>query len=49
MNGDTDKFERPKGLARAKAVLLHELRVVIPPTVFFFVGFNPLGTNARLR
>lgn len=34
--------------ARVGAVLLHELREVLPPTVFFFLGFNLILFTKRL-
>jgi len=40
--------ENRKSLARLGAVLLHELRLVIPPTVFFFFGFNLILLTKRL-
>ena len=35
-------------LARVGGVLLHELRLVMPPTLFFFVGFNLILLTKRL-
>jgi hypothetical protein len=32
--------ERPSLLQRAATKFLHELRSAVPPTIFFFVGFN---------
>jgi hypothetical protein len=33
--------EKPAGIAwRIAARLLHEVREALPPTIFFFVGFN---------
>ncbi|MGE0418045.1 MAG: hypothetical protein AB7O80_14675 [Acetobacteraceae bacterium] len=41
--------ERPRGrLARIRAVVAHEIREVIPPTLFFFVGFNVVLLTKRL-
>ena len=40
--------ENRKGLARLGSILLHELRLVIPPTVFFFFGFNLILLTKRL-
>jgi hypothetical protein len=40
--------ENRKGLARVGSVLLHEFRMVIPPTLFFFVGFNLILLTKRL-
>ena len=34
--------------ARLGSILLHELREVIPPTLFFFVGFNLILFTKRL-
>jgi len=40
---------RPKKrLAHIGAVVLHEVRLVIPPTLFFFVGFNLILLTKRL-
>ena len=40
---------RPAGLwRRMLAGLLHELRLVVPPTLFFFVGFNLILFTKRL-
>jgi hypothetical protein len=36
MTSDATEFEERKGLARIGKVLLHEVRLVIPPTLFFF-------------
>jgi hypothetical protein len=41
-------IEHRKGLARVGHVLLHEFRLVIPPTLFFFVGFNLILLTKRL-
>lgn len=35
-------------LGRVGSVLLHEFRKVIPPTVYFFVGFNLIVVTKRL-
>src|SRR6202008_4259407 len=35
-------------LARVGRVLLHEFRQVLPPTIFFFVGFNLILFTKRL-
>src|SRR5215475_12879175 len=35
-------------LTRISAFLLHELREVIPPTIFFFIGFNLILFTKRL-
>jgi hypothetical protein len=40
--------EDRKGLARMGHVLLHEFRLVVPPTLFFFVGFNLILLTKRL-
>jgi hypothetical protein len=49
MTSHTVAIEQPKGLARRiGAVLLHEFRLVIPPTLFFFVGFNLILLTKRL-
>ncbi|MGE0222776.1 MAG: hypothetical protein AB7F35_04705 [Acetobacteraceae bacterium] len=41
--------DRPHGrLARIGAMILHEIREVIPPTLFFFVGFNVILLTKRL-
>src|SRR5215475_14737751 len=40
--------ENRKSLARLGSVLLHELRLVIPPTLFFFTGFNLILLTKRL-
>ena len=37
-----------KGRARWLAIFLHEFRAVLPPTVFFFVGFNLILFTKRL-
>jgi hypothetical protein len=34
--------------ARARSVLLHEFREMLPPTIFFFVGFNLILFSKRL-
>ena len=39
---------RPGWAVRAGRVLLHELRSVVPPTVFFFIGFNLILFTKRL-
>ena len=38
----------PRLLTRVAGVLLHEFRLVIPPTLFFFVGFNLILLTKRL-
>jgi hypothetical protein len=48
MTSHTVEFGQRKGLARIGAVLLHEFRLVIPPTLFFFVGFNLILLTKRL-
>jgi hypothetical protein len=39
---------QPGFLAKARRVLLHEFRAVLPPTAFFFVGFNLILLTQRL-
>jgi len=39
---------RPGRVARIGHVLLHELRAVLPPTIFFFLGFNLILFTKRL-
>lgn len=39
---------RPGRMARIGHVLLHELRQVLPPTIFFFLGFNLILFTKRL-
>ena len=39
---------RPGRMARIGHVLLHELRAVLPPTIFFFLGFNLILLTKRL-
>jgi len=39
---------KPGRLARVGRVLLHEFRQVLPPTIFFFVGFNLILFTKRL-
>ena len=34
--------------AKVRSVLLHEFREVLPPTLFFFVGFNLILFTKRL-
>jgi hypothetical protein len=48
MTSDATEFEERKGLARIGKVLLHEVRLVIPPTLFFFFGFNLILVTKRL-
>jgi hypothetical protein len=48
MTSDATEFEGRKGLARIGEVLLREFRLVIPPTLFFFVGFNLILVTKRL-
>jgi hypothetical protein len=38
----------PSRLARVGHVLLHEFREVVPPTIFFFLGFNLVLFTKRL-
>jgi hypothetical protein len=40
--------ESHKRLARVGSLLFHELRWVIPPTLFFFVGFYLILLTKRL-
>src|SRR5215467_11580419 len=40
--------EKPRRLARIGHFLAHEFRQVIPPTLFFFVGFNLILFTKRL-
>jgi len=40
--------EKPGRLAKAGRVLLHEFRLVLPPTIFFFIGFNLILFTKRL-
>src|SRR6516164_1079061 len=40
--------EKPGRWARIGHTLLHELREVLPPTIFFFVGFNLILLTTRL-
>jgi hypothetical protein len=39
---------RPGRMARVGHFLLHELREVLPPTIFFFLGFNLILFTKRL-
>ena len=55
LDTDTPKFETPVeatapvGIARrAGAFLLRELREMVPPTIFFFVGFNLIVLTTNL-
>jgi hypothetical protein len=42
-NRPDEPFARPVGFVRrAGAFLLREFREILPPTIFFFIGFNPL-------
>jgi len=40
--------EAPGWWARMGHTLLHEIRLVLPPTIFFFVGFNLILLTTRL-
>jgi hypothetical protein len=48
MTSDAVDTRQHKGLARVGHVLLHEFRLVVPPTLFFFVGFNLILLTKRL-
>ena len=48
MASETANLEPGRGFTRIRAVLLHEVRLVIPPTLFFFVGFNLILLTKRL-
>jgi hypothetical protein len=48
MTTEIAHLENRRGFARLGAVLLHEFRLVIPPTLFFFVGFNLILLTKRL-
>jgi hypothetical protein len=43
-----DAEKQPGRWARIGHTLLHELREVLPPTIFFFVGFNLILLTTRL-
>src|SRR5262249_513711 len=48
MASETAVIEPSTRLARVGHVLLHEFRMVIPPTLFFFAGFNLILLTKRL-
>ena len=48
MASETADLEPGRGFTRIRAVLLHEVRLVIPPTMFFFAGFNLILLIKRL-
>lgn len=48
MTSHAADIENRKGIARVGRVLLHEFRLVIPPTLFFFIGFNLILLTKRL-
>jgi hypothetical protein len=48
MASETADIRPRSGFARIGAVLSHEFRLVIPPTLFFFVGFNLILLTKRL-
>src|SRR5215813_12780708 len=48
MVSETTVMQPRTRLARVGGVLLHELRLVMPPTLFFFVGFNLILLTKRL-
>ena len=43
-----DAEKQPGRWARIGHTLLHELREVLPPTIFFFVGFNFILLTSNL-
>src|SRR6266566_5257692 len=49
---ETPEFDGPANTAsfgrRASAWFLHELREILPPTIFFFVGFNLIVLTTNL-
>ena len=48
MASETAEIRPRKGYARIRLALWHEFRLVIPPTLFFFVGFNLILLTKRL-
>ena len=48
MASETAEIRPRKGFARIRSVLWHEFRLVIPPTLFFFTGFNLILLTKRL-
>jgi len=48
MAGKTAGVRPRKRLARIGAVMWHEFRLVVPPTLFFFAGFNLILLTKRL-
>jgi hypothetical protein len=48
MTSHTIETAHQTRLTRVGSVLLHEIRLVIPPTLFFFAGFNLILLTKRL-
>src|SRR5215469_15834511 len=48
MASETAAVRPKKGFARIGSVLWHEFLLVIPPTLFFFTGFNLILLTKRL-